>query len=387
MILFCTFGMIQTFGVYQDYYTRTHLNNHTPSQISWIGSVQVFLLFVIGLPAGKLFDDGHFHLCMISGGIVFVFSSFMLSLAKPHQYYQAFLAQGVGMGLGMGLMFLPAVSIATHYFRAKRSLAMGVVVAGSSLGAVLHPILLNNTFDKHNGFAWGVRYASFLDLGILIIANLLMRTRLPPRQHKLEIGKMFRENLITDVPYLIFMAGAFLVFWGLFIPFFYLQLYAALHGISPTLVTYSVSIMNGAAIFGRTLPNFLADRYGIFNVMVPSTFLTGALVFALMGAKTVPGVVMFGILYGFFSGGFMSLATPAAASFSTNPDQSDLGLRVGVAAAMMGLACLTGNPIAGALLSPPHYTWWRPLLFSTIVMVAGSALLFIAGRTRQPKRV
>ena len=31
----------------------------TPSQVSWIGSVQVFLLFSLSLPAGKLFDDGY----------------------------------------------------------------------------------------------------------------------------------------------------------------------------------------------------------------------------------------------------------------------------------------------------------------------------------------
>lgn len=54
----------------------------------------------------------------------------MLSLTKPHHYYQTFLAQSVGVGIGMGLIFLPSLSIASHYFRAKRSIAMGVVIAG-----------------------------------------------------------------------------------------------------------------------------------------------------------------------------------------------------------------------------------------------------------------
>jgi hypothetical protein len=56
---------------------------------------------------------------------------FMLSLAKPHQYYQHILSQGVGMGLGMGLMFIPALTVSSHYFRIKRSLAMGIVIAGN----------------------------------------------------------------------------------------------------------------------------------------------------------------------------------------------------------------------------------------------------------------
>jgi MFS family permease len=56
----------------------------------------------------------------------------MLSLTKAHHYYQTFLAQGVGMGIGMGLMFLPALSVTSHYFQARRSVAMGIVIAGMS---------------------------------------------------------------------------------------------------------------------------------------------------------------------------------------------------------------------------------------------------------------
>lgn len=124
------------------------LKEHTPSEVSWIGSIQVFFLFAMGLPAGKLFDEGYFRHCILSGSVLYLFSwvmpfestaclvdprfrsIFMLSLAKPHHYYQNFLAQGVGMGVGMGLMFLPAISVTSHYFRARRSLAMGVVLAG-----------------------------------------------------------------------------------------------------------------------------------------------------------------------------------------------------------------------------------------------------------------
>ena len=54
----------------------------------------------------------------------------MLSLAKPHQYYQIMLTQGLGMGLGGGTLFLPSLSIPSHYFRRRRAVAMGLVVAG-----------------------------------------------------------------------------------------------------------------------------------------------------------------------------------------------------------------------------------------------------------------
>lgn len=57
----------------------------------------------------------------------------MLSLARPHHFYQFFLTQSIGAGIGMGLMFVPAISVTAHYFRKKRSLAMGLVIAGLCL--------------------------------------------------------------------------------------------------------------------------------------------------------------------------------------------------------------------------------------------------------------
>ncbi|KAH0578999.1 hypothetical protein H2248_003174 [Termitomyces sp. 'cryptogamus'] len=239
MVTFCTFGVVQSFGVYQDYYTRISLNEHTPSSISWIGSMQVFFVFAVGLPAGRLFDAGYFHHCILGGSLVYIFSVFMLSLVEPHHYYQNFLAQGVGMGIGMGLMFLPSLQVTSHYFARRRSLAMGFVISGSSIGGCLYPVLLNNMFTRTSGFGTGVRAVAFMDLGLLIIANFVMRARLPPKRGGKEGESVFKE-VITDGPYLLFIFGSFLIFWGIFVPFFYLQLYAALHGVSPGFVRYSV---------------------------------------------------------------------------------------------------------------------------------------------------
>jgi hypothetical protein len=63
-----------------------------------------------------------------------------------------------------------------------------------------------------------------------------------------------------------------------------------------------LAIQNGASIFGRTIPNLLADMFGVINIFIVVTFSTGALSFALVGVNSVGGVVIFAILYGFFSG-------------------------------------------------------------------------------------
>lgn len=54
----------------------------------------------------------------------------MVSLCKADQYYQFLLAQGLGMGFGMGFMAIPTVSVISHHFSARRGTANGLVFSG-----------------------------------------------------------------------------------------------------------------------------------------------------------------------------------------------------------------------------------------------------------------
>lgn len=125
------------------------------------------------------------------------FSLFMLSLAKPNHYYQVnvrvfciipiltarwqiFLSQGLGAGIGTGMMYIPSVAVVSQYFQRRRALAMTIVASGSSMGAIIHPIMLNNTLNGSLGFANGVRASAGLVSGLLLIACLLIRTHQPP---------------------------------------------------------------------------------------------------------------------------------------------------------------------------------------------------------------
>lgn len=58
----------------------------------------------------------------------------MVSLCK--EFWQVVLAQALGIGLGIGLLFLPALSISSQYFLRRRAFAIGIVSAGSSIGGM-----------------------------------------------------------------------------------------------------------------------------------------------------------------------------------------------------------------------------------------------------------
>ncbi|KAF8064987.1 major facilitator superfamily domain-containing protein [Lyophyllum atratum] len=361
ILQFCTFGYTNAYGVYNDFYVRDYLHEkYTSSQISWIGSTQLLLVLSIGLFSGRAFDTGYFYHLMIGGSLLFVFCIFMISLTQPGQYYQIFLAQGLGLGTAVGITYVPGVSILSHYFRRRRALAMGIAVSGSGVGGAVHPIMLNRMFHGPIGFHNGVRASGALVGGLLIIAILLMKPRLPPTSRKQGSTLADLRTFLRDPPYVIMVIGTVLVFSGLYFPIFFLQLNAIKNGINQNLAFYTLVILNGASTVGRVLPNLLVARTGVLNVMIPSVLISGLLVFCFLALKNAAGTIVFAILYGFFFGRI--LLSPMIASLAKT--DSEIGARLGVCFAF------TGTPVAGALLST-DFIWWRPSLFAGICVFTG----------------
>lgn len=65
IVLGCSFGAVSAFGVYETYYLGHQLSHKTPSDIAWIGSIQLFMMFGSGLAAGSLFDRYGARVCHI----------------------------------------------------------------------------------------------------------------------------------------------------------------------------------------------------------------------------------------------------------------------------------------------------------------------------------
>jgi len=87
---------------------------------------------MMGVLSGPLFDLGYFRPMLYAGNVLVVLGIMMLSLCK--EYWQVFLSQGVCMGLGAGLLYLPSVALVGIWFERRRALAMGIVMSGIAVG-------------------------------------------------------------------------------------------------------------------------------------------------------------------------------------------------------------------------------------------------------------
>lgn len=251
-------GLLNSFGTFQAYYGEHLLTGRSESAISWIGSIQIFLLFIGGVFFGPVFDTKGAKILFVPGTIGFALSLMLVSLC--HEYYQLILTQSILFGIGDAMLFYPTISAIPHWFHRRRGLALGIVVAGSSLGGIAWPLVLDRLFGAV-GFPWTLRIIGFMSLALLAPACLMVVPRLPPTKAS-EVPKSEVVAIFKDMRFILLVAGMLLVMWGMFIPFYYLPLYAKQQGVDAAFANDLLAILNAGSLVGRVVSGGLADQIG-----------------------------------------------------------------------------------------------------------------------------
>ncbi|GAA5879955.1 hypothetical protein JCM3774_005689 [Rhodotorula dairenensis] len=364
-ISFTSWGYANSFGVFQTYYGEHQLASYSSSDISWIGSFQLAMVLACAFLAGKAFDAGYIKY-LLCAALCF-YAAGMFGLANATQYWQIFLSQGLACGLAAGIAFLPAASSVSHWFKRRRATALGFLATGSSIGGIVYPIMQNRMFESV-GFEWTVRAVAFLTIALVGVAALTINSRLPPKK----IGNIFDFRPLRERSFVLFIAAESIIMLGLYTPYFYIQDYGRAHGVSANVTQYALAILNGASIFGRIIPNWLADTYGPLTILTPQCFISGILIFCFTSmCKSEAGLIVFTILFGFSSGAYVSMMPATTASLTK--DMRQLGHRTSLLFLIVSIFALTGTPISGAILSrDPSYK--SSLFVAGAFVILGSLL-------------
>lgn len=286
------------------------------------------------------------------------------------------LAQGILGGLSMGMCMAPAIASTGQWFHRNRGAAMGLAVAGSSLGGVIFPIALSKLLNNPNlSFGWSIRILGFLMVAVMIPGAFVIEARLPPRK-----GRFFLLGAFKEPTYVATLAAVFLTIMGIFMPFFYLPTFAISHGMSTQLASYIVAILNGASFFGRVIPGVLGDKLGRFNALAAAAFGSGILILCMQATKSNASIIVFSALYGFCSGAIVSGMSVVLTQIPKDP--RDIGTYMGMGMAVISIAALIGPPIDGAFVS--HYHGFSEVsIFSGIVVLVGGAGVILTKMTTE----
>ncbi|CAI4220090.1 unnamed protein product [Parascedosporium putredinis] len=197
------------------------------------------------------------------GAIIFVFAIMMTSLCK--EYWQFMLAQGLLLGLGMGLMVFPAMTAVSQFFDKKRAAALGLTVSGSSIGGIVMPIILSKMLRSSLGFGWSPLVPDRTVQG--------PHLRAPDRGHLLHLRRHVYPAVLPSS-------------------------YAVHRGINANLASYMLAILNGASTFGRIVPGILADKFGRVNILAIAGLVNGIVIFCFNEVTGTAGIVVYAVFFG-----------------------------------------------------------------------------------------
>jgi len=311
--LFCTVGFLNSFGVFEEYYASAQLSTSPKSTIAWLGATAIFFLFSISVISGAILDIfGPKTMCWV-GAIGTIFSIMMTSLCK--QFYQFLLAQGILLGISMALVTWPMLAVVGKWINAEnRGAALGIVLAGSSLGGVIWPIAIDKLLKEPKiGFPWTMRIVGFIMIPCFAFSCLVVKSptvapsdgerkdeNVPPPakvDRKAEAVTLFKKPALQ-----LLSLAMFITYFGMFSPFFYTTSYAVAKGFSSSFAFHTVSIVNGASFFGRVVPGIVADKYGKFNCCIVATLLSGLTALCWTTVESEAGLGVWSAAYGFVSG-------------------------------------------------------------------------------------
>jgi len=387
IVVFLCWGYINSFGLFQTYYTSQPHINASPSDISWIGSIQIFGLMFIGAFSGSASDTGYFRLTSVAGIFFFVLGVFMASISRS--YWQLVLSHGICTALGNGLIFIPTMSVVSTYWSPNRkSLAIGCMLCGAAAGGMILPVLFNNLLPRI-GFGWSLRVFGFIAIALFGCSQALLKKRLPPKDGV----RILEFAVLKDGVFDLFVLGSFVNFLGLYLAFFFVVSYGRnVLGMSFSKSNNLLLVINGTGIPGRLIPMWLADQRqwkGIrpVTVQVPVTLITSVLLFSWIAVDDEHSLYIFAAFYGFFANAVQSLFPATLADMTLDPRNT--GSQLGWGFTIGSFSCLTGNPIGGLLVQTGGGNYTHAQIYAGCCTMCGCAFYaVVAGlRIRQQQTI
>lgn len=144
-------GILLTFGVFQTYYKQILLPDKSSSEIAWISTTCAFILLFSGIVTGSLFDYGFLRSLLFAGSLLEVFGLMMLSISS--EYYQVFLSQGICVGLGGGMLYVPSIAATAFSLQDfRRAKFIGLIASATGVGTLENLTMISQRATRANLF-------------------------------------------------------------------------------------------------------------------------------------------------------------------------------------------------------------------------------------------
>ncbi|UCE98029.1 MAG: MFS transporter [Dehalococcoidia bacterium] len=310
----------------------------------------------IAIAAGKLAD--RFGSKQILAACGFFLGLGYLLMSQTAALWHLYIFYGAAVGVGMGLYWIPLVSVVPQWFVRRRALMMAIIASGIGVGQLTFPPLVNWLISV---YGWRTAFVILggLIIGIIMISAQFIR-HAPSRTDFSLYGESQKASASTSVDtegFSFIEAIRTRHFWILCLIYlswlFCLSsviVHSVIHaigvGISPANAANILAIVGVTGIIGRLVSGRLADKIGMKPVLMVSFVLMSLIFLWLMISGELWMIYLFAAIFGISYGTFEILQSPITASLF---GLSSLGTIFGVIHAFGSIGVITGPVLVGLI--------------------------------------
>ncbi len=365
------FGVSYSFAAYFESFAAEFSAQR--ADVSLVFGLSGGVYFVFGAGAGMLADRfgpravTSIGMLLIAAGLLLC--SFATSMSTVYAAY------GVGVGLGIALVYTPSIACVQPWFTQRRGLAAGLASAGIGAGTVAVPLIATAAIA-----AWQWRDAlRAMALGVAVLglcATLLLR-RAPSTGtgRATQIPGLSLAEALRDRRFWWLYASVVLAAPSMFIPFAHVSASARDIGIADAQAVGLVGLIGIGSLTGRFVIGALADRIGRTLTLLLMQVSAGLAYLAWLAAGGYATLAFFALWFGLSYGGIVSLLPAICMDlFGARAVAGIIGTLYSGAA----LGNLFGPVLAGAVFDQAGSygpVLWACLALSALAALASARLL------------
>lgn len=244
VVTFMINGWSGSWGILQTALFQKFPTQESTVSLSFVGSLSIALCVSLGLAAVRLSQLIGARYSMLLGVLLMSFG-ILCSSFTVNNLGGLFVAPGIAFGLGSSLTYTMSNNLPVQWFSTKLGTANGLVKLGGGLGATIMAVAVQALIDRV-GIPWTFRILGLVTLASGVPAAMLVRERVPPNN-----APFVNLSLFKNMPFCcLFLAGAVGTF-ALFVPPYFLPLFAHSIGLSASTGAGIVAAFNACTAIGR----------------------------------------------------------------------------------------------------------------------------------------
>jgi len=319
-------------------------------------------------------------------GMLLVGGGFALA-SVARTLLEVYLAYGLGVGLGVGCAYVPAVAVVQRWFVKRRGFASGLAVSGIGVGTLAMPPLAAWLIDA---VGWRSAYLALGSLTAVIGVGMSLLIANEPRDKGtgpdgaamdmdaplspvagVAVGEAIRSPQFTCL-YIACLISSF----GVFVPFVHLVPYALDHQVSAS----SAVLLIGAIGVGSTVARFclgtIADRMGRQPFLLAMFVgMAAALGIWALAAGFWP-LAAFAFLFGLFYGGWVAILPAVIMDHFGGRNVSTI---LGILYTSAAIGTLVGPSAAGFMFDASG-SYLLPILVTAVANLVAAGVASLAAR-------